>query len=254
MQVSKEGEKFLIDMKVYLLMKGRKEDDIESFLEDAELHLIEGEKQGKTVEDIFGDSPEVYAEELAKEMELDKKENMNLFISFIIGVLAYWSVPDLLFHGVNEPVSTSLISLIGYPIVLAVSIPMGIIAFRKSAFITSKLKEFSILYICISLLPVALIVLVMLLNKWYEPPLFYLSSMQSYLLGGLLLCVLAIINMRLARWMGLLQVAVLFTIMFAFECTAIKDTNFGALEPLFLYGSLIVLMKIDLKRTNTSNV
>ncbi len=27
------------------------------FLEDAELHLIEGEKEGKTVSDIFGDSP-----------------------------------------------------------------------------------------------------------------------------------------------------------------------------------------------------
>lgn len=94
----------------------------------------------------------------------------------------------------------------------------------------------------------------MLLNKWYGPPLFYLSPVQSYLLGGLLLCVVAIINLRLASWMGLLQVGVLFTIMFVFECTAIKDTNFGALEPLFLYGSLILLMKIDLKRTDTSNI
>nr|WP_113708512.1 MULTISPECIES: DUF1129 domain-containing protein [Bacillus cereus group] len=254
MMFSKEAQKFLDDTTVYLVTKGIKKEDIDSFIEDAKLHLIEGEKEGKTVADIFGDSPEVYAEELAKEMELDKKENMNLFTFFIIGVLAYWSVPDLLFHGVNEPVSISLISLIGYPIVLAVSIPMGIIAFRKSAFITSKLKEFSIIYICISLLPIALIVFVMLLNKWYGPPLFYLSPVQSYLLGGLLLCVVAIINLRLASWMGLLQVGVLFTIMFVFECTAIKDTNFGALEPLFLYGSLILLMKIDLKRTDTSNI
>ncbi|MCP1124946.1 hypothetical protein NKR74_16800 [Bacillus sp. 3103sda1] len=45
MNVSKEGKKFLIDMKVYLLTKGIKEDDINNFLEDAELHLIEGEKE-----------------------------------------------------------------------------------------------------------------------------------------------------------------------------------------------------------------
>lgn len=31
MNVSKEGEKFLIDMKVYLLTKGIKEEDIKSF-------------------------------------------------------------------------------------------------------------------------------------------------------------------------------------------------------------------------------
>ncbi|WP_459499662.1 DUF1129 domain-containing protein [Bacillus sp. C1] len=254
MHVSKEGEKFLIDMKVYLLMKGRKEEDIESFLEDAELHLIEGEKDGKTVQDIFGHSPEAYAEELAKEMEGAKKENFKLLVLFIIGVLAYWCVPDLLFHGTDEAVFVSLISLIGYPIVLAISIPMGLIAFRKSTFITSKLKEFSILYICIAILPIILIVCIMLLNKWYEPPLFYLSPLQSYILGGLLLFLAAIINMRLAGWMGLLLVVILFTIMFVFECTAIKDTKFDVLEPVFLYGSLILLMNIDLKKTETSKM
>ena len=62
MQVSKEGEKFLVDMKVYLLTKGIKEEDVNNFIEDAELHLIEGEKEGKTVTDIFGDSPREYAE------------------------------------------------------------------------------------------------------------------------------------------------------------------------------------------------
>lgn len=49
MKISKEGEKFLIDTKVYLITKGMKEEDVDAFLEDAELHLIEGEKEGKTV-------------------------------------------------------------------------------------------------------------------------------------------------------------------------------------------------------------
>lgn len=45
MQVSKEGEKFLIDTKLYLITKGIKVEDVDAFLEDAELHLIEGEKK-----------------------------------------------------------------------------------------------------------------------------------------------------------------------------------------------------------------
>lgn len=45
MNVSKEGEKFLIDTKVYLITKGIKEEEVNAFLEDAELHLIEGEKR-----------------------------------------------------------------------------------------------------------------------------------------------------------------------------------------------------------------
>lgn len=47
MKISKEGEKFLIDTKVYLITKGIKEEDVDAFLEDAELHLIEGRKKGK---------------------------------------------------------------------------------------------------------------------------------------------------------------------------------------------------------------
>lgn len=45
MKISKESEKFLIDTKVYLITKGIKEEDVDAFLEDAELHLIEGEKR-----------------------------------------------------------------------------------------------------------------------------------------------------------------------------------------------------------------
>lgn len=247
--LSKEAQQFLDDTTVYLVMKGIKKEDIDSFIEDAELHLIEGAKEGKTAKDIFGDSPKEYADELAKEMERDTKKDRKLLIALVIGVFAYWSIPNLLFHSVNEPASISFISIIGYPIILAISILLGIISFRKSAFLKSKLKEFSILYIGIILLPIGLIVFIMLLNKWYEPPLFYLSSVQSYILGGLLLFILAIMNMCLASWMGLLQVVVLFTVMFIFQCTAVKDTNLSALEPIFLYGSLIVLMKIDLKRT-----
>lgn len=73
MQISKEGDKFLIDTKVYLLTKGIKKEDVNAFLEDAELHLIEGEKQGKTVRDVFGDSPKEFAKQLASEMEVDKR-------------------------------------------------------------------------------------------------------------------------------------------------------------------------------------
>ncbi len=51
---------------MYLTTKGMKEEDVDAFLEDAELHLIEGEKRGKNVEDIFGDSPKEYANQLVK--------------------------------------------------------------------------------------------------------------------------------------------------------------------------------------------
>ncbi len=45
--LSNEARKFLLDMRLFLTAKSVKESDIESFIEDAELHLIEGESNGK---------------------------------------------------------------------------------------------------------------------------------------------------------------------------------------------------------------
>ncbi|SFI56138.1 MULTISPECIES: DUF1129 domain-containing protein [unclassified Bacillus (in: firmicutes)] len=249
MQVSKEGEKFLVDMKVYLLTKGIKEEDVNSFLEDAELHLIEGEKEGKTVTDIFGDSPKEYAQELAEEMEVDKKENWNLLISFVIATAAYWLIPELVFRNTEKPVTVSLISLIGYPIILFLMIAGMIFAFRSSSF-QSKLREFSIIYVVMAVIPMVLLVGLMLLDKQYGTPFLSLSSVQSYILGFLLFVVAIIINFRLNSWIGVLTLVVLLFIMFLFEYLGINNTDWGFLEPILLYGSLALLMMWDSKRQN----
>ncbi|MED2635544.1 hypothetical protein P4216_28170, partial [Bacillus thuringiensis] len=86
--LSNEGQKFLDDTQGYLRTKGIREADIISFIEDAEVHLIEGEKRGKSVNDIFGHAPKEYANQLAKEMEVDKKGNYKLLLYFIINLLA----------------------------------------------------------------------------------------------------------------------------------------------------------------------
>ncbi|MEI4829050.1 DUF1129 domain-containing protein [Bacillus sp. FJAT-53711] len=249
MNVSKEGEKFLIDMKVYLLTKGIKENDINNFIEDAELHLIDGEKEGKTVTDIFGDSPKEYAEELAEEMEVDKKENWNLLISLAIGTVAYWMIPALVFRNAEKPFTVSLISLIGYPIILFLMIAGMIFTFRSSSF-QSKLREFSIIYVVMAIIPMVLLVGLMLLDKKYGTPFFSLSSAQSYVLGFLLFAAAIIINFRLNSWMGILTLFVVLSIMFIFEYFKINNTAWGSLEPVLLYGSLVLLMMWDSKRQN----
>ncbi|MBS7726757.1 hypothetical protein KIN12_02280, partial [Vibrio cholerae] len=91
----------------YLTAKGISEKDIESFLEDAELHLTEGEKRGKNVGDIFGDSPKEYANQLVKEMQVDYKRNLGWLATAVMSILCYWTIPDLLFRNLNEPYTIS---------------------------------------------------------------------------------------------------------------------------------------------------
>ena len=56
--LSNEARKFLLDMRLFLTAKSVKESDIENFLEDAELHLIEGESEGEECRRYFRKLPE----------------------------------------------------------------------------------------------------------------------------------------------------------------------------------------------------
>ncbi|MBH0362378.1 DUF1129 domain-containing protein [Bacillus toyonensis] len=252
MKVSKEGEEFLIDTKVYLITKGIKEEDVDAFLEDAELHLIEGEKKGKTVSDIFGDSPKEYAEELVKEMEKDKSGSIKSILGMIIGIGGYWLVTNILFESPNHEFTLTNVQLIGYPIVLMITIVGIIFAFKMSSF-KSKIKEFSIIYVA-ALLPILLLVLLMFMNKWYGTPVLQLTTIQSYILAGIVLLVLLIGEAYILRWIGMLVVIIPLLIMFVFKELGKQNPYWGILEPLLLYGSLYVLMRWSLKNEEQKTV
>jgi len=252
MQISKEGEKFLIDTKVYLITKGMKEEDVDTFLEDAELHLIEGEKEGKTVSDIFGDSPKEYAEELAKEMEKDKGGSIKSILGMIIGIGGYWLLTNILFESPNHEFTLTNVQLIGYPIVLIITIVGIIFAFKMSSF-KSKIKEFSIIYVA-ALLPILLLVLLMFMNKWYGTPVLQLTTIQSYILAGFILLVLLIGEAYILGWIGILAVIVPLLIMFVFKELGKQNPYWGILESLLLYGSLYVLMRWSLKNEEKKTV
>ena len=252
MKISKEGEKFLIDTKVYLITKGIKEEDVDAFLEDAELHLIEGEKKGKTVSDIFGDSPKEYAEELVKEMEKDKSGSIKSILGMIIGIGGYWLVTNILFESPNHEFTLTNVQLIGYPIVLMITIVGIIFAFKMSSF-KSKIKEFSIIYVA-ALLPILLLVLLMFMNKWYGTPVLQLTTIQSYILAGIVLLVLLIGEAYILGWIGMLVVIIPLLIMFVFKELGKQNPYWGILEPLLLYGSLYVLMRWSLKNEEQKTV
>ncbi|MED0871903.1 DUF1129 domain-containing protein [Bacillus mobilis] len=252
MKVSKEGEKFLIDTKVYLITKGIKEEDVDAFLEDAELHLIEGEKKGKTVKDIFGDSPKAYAEELAKEMEKDKGGSIKTILGMVIGIGGYWLLTNILFESPNHEFTLTNVQLIGYPIVLVITIVGTIFAFKMSSF-KSKIKEFSIIYVA-ALLPILLLVLLMFMNKWYGTPVLQLTTIQSYILAGVILLALLIGEAYILGWIGILAVIVPLLIMFVFKELGKQNPYWGMLEPLLLYGSLYVLMRWSLKNEERKSV
>lgn len=129
-ELSKEGEEFIIDLKFYLLNCGRSDEETQEFIEEAQEHLILGEKEGKTVEDIFGSSPEEYAKSVSKEIGVNKKEILSVIFLFIFGITTwvFFSKID------NGKASFSYLEIISTPIVYLVTLAALIIINKKLTF------------------------------------------------------------------------------------------------------------------------
>ena len=178
-------------------------------------------------------------------MEKDKGGSIKSILGMIIGIGGYWLLTNILFESPNHEFTLTNVQLIGYPIVLMITIVGIIFAFKMSSF-KSKLIEFGILYVA-SLLPVLLLVLLMFMNKWYGTPVLQLTTIQSYILAGVILLVMLIGEAYILGWIGILAVIVPLFIMFVFKELGKNNPYWGMLEPLLLYGSLYVLMRWSLK-------
>lgn len=158
MCISKEGEKFITDLNVYLLLGRKSEKEIKEFIEEAEQHLILGEKEGKSVRDIFGDSPEEYAKSVEKELSYDKKGVLGLGFIFIIG-LTSWIFLSQLDYG---PYKSSVLEIVGNPLIFIIYISCIILLAKKFAF---KNTKFNISIYIFSLLEIVALVAVGLVGQ-----------------------------------------------------------------------------------------
>ncbi len=137
--ISKEGEKFILNLNMYLVSTGKSEDEIKEFIEEAEQHLILGEREGKSVKDIFGNSPEEYAKSVAdelsfnkKDLELsfNKKDLIETIFIFIIGFGTWIFLSKIK----NRIVAMSAMEAILVPLIYLITVIMLVVLARKFAF------------------------------------------------------------------------------------------------------------------------
>ncbi|MYL64537.1 DUF1129 family protein [Bacillus hwajinpoensis] len=203
--MTKENEKFIQEMRVYLITKGVDEEDIDSFLMEAEDHLTEGEKEGKTAADIFGKSPKAYAKELIASMEQSAKDNRKLIARLIAGVFGIFLVSQF----IDGNTAFSLIELIGYPASTVIWLIALIGALRLSSF-HNGVKSFLIVY-GITMIPMLFTVGVTILHMEYGTDILFLSQPVVFTIGGII--ILGLIA-NFTSLIGILSSLVLMAILF----------------------------------------
>lgn len=87
--LSAKAQQFLLELRMYLIQHGKNDGDINSIVEELEIHLAESEKNGKSVESIIGNEPKQYMKSIGKSLPTDKWELFVLIPSTILVILAY---------------------------------------------------------------------------------------------------------------------------------------------------------------------
>lgn len=108
--LTKENEAYYDDLLVYIrLQLTLSEQQSEEVLMEMLDHLIEGQKEGKTAKDIFGEDPLTFADEIIEQLPKEKKRNVIPFVGGIIANLISWV---LIIRGVMILVLSQFIKVI----------------------------------------------------------------------------------------------------------------------------------------------
>lgn len=243
--LSNEARKFLLDMRLFLTAKSVKESDIESFIEDAELHLIEGESDGKSVEEIFGSSPKEYANELVKVMERDRQETWKQIGFTVMNIVSFWIIASILIVN-NGLLQMSLIQCVGYSLSLILVVIGPNFLLRKMTFVTSFIKTWFAMWSLVIIAPMFLIGAVTILDVIYPTKMFIFTQMQSYILAGGIFIITVAINIYFNGWFKNLYLIIPLSIMLVFKTFTSEDLVPMLFQIICLYGSLFILIFVEI--------
>lgn len=243
--LSSEARKFLLDMRLFLVAKGVKESDIENFIEDAELHLIEGESDGKSVEDIFGSSPKEYANELVKVMERDRQETWRQIGFTVMNIVSFWIIASILIVN-NGLLQISLIQCVGYSLSLILVVIGPNFLLRKMTFVRSFTKTWFSMWFLVMVAPMFLMGAVTILDVIYPTKMFIFTQMQSYILAGGIFIITVAMNMYFEGWFKNLYLIIPLSIMLLFKTFTSDDLMPMLFQIICLYGSLFILIFLEI--------
>ncbi|MDG3043976.1 hypothetical protein OE903_08630 [Bacillus sp. B6(2022)] len=182
--VTKETRHILLELQLYLISKGKNQDEIDEVMDELTTHAVEAEKDGKT--------GKMYLEEIHGALLMSWRKSFLEIIKtgFRLSVLFNWiSFYMMLADAISQSLSYSWYALIGYPLIIVANVIMTIVMFRASAFQTSR-RAFFYFWI-LGVFQMTALITVKLLDQKLGTPLLVLTSSQRW--GVILLLLLCII-------------------------------------------------------------
>jgi len=111
--LSAKSEEFIDNLRMYLMMSGKNEQQIKELIEELEFHLVEAEKSGRSINDLIDQTPEQYMKSLKKEMKTDYNRILRLLPLYFLVVVAYF----LMGPAIRGEFELNMVQVIGLPFI-----------------------------------------------------------------------------------------------------------------------------------------
>ncbi|PAV30479.1 hypothetical protein CIL05_05080 [Virgibacillus profundi] len=183
--LSNKSEQFIIELRMYLMSKGKNDAEINELTEELEDHLQQAEAEGKVPEHIVGESPREYMKSIGKEMGFDFRQIASLAPMTALLIIAYFSFAPAI-------EGTFSISKIG----IGVSIFLCLLSFAVYGFLLVNVLPklfhskwfYGVIAVAYTILTGLFVVVILWEQKTNAEPFFIATPLQNNLI--LLACIM----------------------------------------------------------------
>lgn len=173
--LSKEAEQFIIELKMYLMSKGKNDQEINEVIDELTDHLLQAEAEGKNIKDIVGDSPREYMKSIGEEMGFDLKEFIILAPMTALLIMAFFCLPP----AISREFSLSKMGVIGLIVgAILTFVLFGFLLVR----VLPKMFYSKWFYVIVGLAYVLLTGFFVVVQLFDEDPFFVATPLQNYLI------------------------------------------------------------------------
>jgi len=234
--LSDQSRKFIDDLRLYLFSSGKNDHEINEIAEELEMHLIEAEMHGKSIEKIVGSSPKEYMINISNEMKTDYRQWAKYVPLIVISAMSFLILGDLL----QGTLSYSILEIMGTVLFSLMFMGGVFIAFRYVASNqVSRLKEFLIMLLPIMISMIFFVVLIVV-DSIYKTPVIDFNWFGSIVIGLIALSFVVLFSI----WA---KTAVMLVILIALHLPAfiLSFTSLGEV-PQLIIGMVITYILIGL--------
>ncbi|WP_462408613.1 hypothetical protein [Neobacillus sp. Marseille-QA0830] len=198
--LSKQSEQFLIELRLYLMSRGKNDQEINEITEELEDHLLEAEAAGKDISHIIGMSPKDYMRSIGDSMPTDFRQTIAIIPMVILLLAAYFSLGPAIEGNFAlsaavlwVAVAGGVMGILAYGILLVKWIPK----FYRS-------KWGYVISFFTSLLVTGLgVVLLLWLREQTEKPVFVASTLQNNVIVAICILIFVASALYSKSWISI---------------------------------------------------